>query len=111
MRGPAKKANTREAFVAVFEEQTRRFSAFELLGLSADHPPLTQQSSQEAETLGNFSPSAKAASSLSKAEALRPDSEREVLGPDRQVEIQGPDSQAQENDQGSKAEGSVANFG
>jgi hypothetical protein len=42
MRRPAKKANSREAFAAVFEQQTRRFSAFELLGLATEPSSETQ---------------------------------------------------------------------
>src|SRR5262245_39026070 len=36
MPGSDKKSRSRETFAAVFEEQTRRFSAFELLGLSSN---------------------------------------------------------------------------
>jgi len=87
MRGPAKKANSREAFAAVFEEQTRRFSAFELLGLSTEHLLPAQRNSNEAESLGNLSPSSRAPRRTSEAEALRPDPEREVLIPNPQVEV------------------------
>ena len=87
MRGPAKKVNSREAFAAVFEEQTRRFSAFELLGLSAEHSPPTQQSSNEKELLGNFPLSSKATREIGEVEVLRPDPQGEELIPDPQVKI------------------------
>jgi hypothetical protein len=45
MRGSGKKSASRQAFEAVFEEQARRFSAFELLGLSSEALPPAQQPS------------------------------------------------------------------
>ena len=41
MRGSNKKSKSRQLFEEVFDQQTRRFSAFDLLGLSADHTELS----------------------------------------------------------------------
>jgi hypothetical protein len=104
MRGSAKKTNSREAFAAVFEEQTRRFSAFELLGLSADRPPPPQQSSDESEA--SIGPASKPITpeDSSKAEVLRTHRKTQALIPNPQVEEHRPDGQKQEPKDDSKAE-------
>ena len=85
MRGSAKKANSREAFAAVFEKQTRRFSAFDLLGLSIEQPSPTQQSLDDAELLENLPPSPQISRNTNIPQALRADPEGQDLVPNRQV--------------------------
>ncbi len=101
MRRSAKKINSRDAFAAVFEEQTRRFSAFELLGLSAEPSAQLPQSSHEQVKL----PLAKnLAQDISQAEVLVPGSQVEVLKPNPRVEVLGPDSLEKVNTSSSQAE-------
>ena len=93
MRGSAKKANSREAFAAVFEKQTRRFSAFDLLGLSIEQPTPVQQNLDNAEFLENLPSSPQISSNTNIPQTLRPNPEGQVLVPDRQIEAQRPDHQ------------------
>jgi len=80
MRGSDKKSRTREAFTAVFEEQTRRFSPFELLGLSSESTSPTSQHSV---------PPLEGATHRDKEQAM---AKAQVLGPDRTIQALQPDS-------------------
>jgi hypothetical protein len=71
VRRSDKKPRSREAFAAVFEEQTRRFSAFELLGITSKE---------------ETSPAS------GQVQAIRPDRQGQVLRSDSPGEIQGLDS-------------------
>jgi hypothetical protein len=81
MRGSNKKSRSREAFSAVFDEQTRRFSPFELLGITPDAASLTPPS-----PFTSTRPSERSAQ-----EAEKPDiGQSQILQPDSLVEGQGP---------------------
>ena len=91
MRESDKKSRSREAFAAAFEEQTRRFSPFELLGISPDTSsptsptPLTDTPLPEELTLGAE------AQAIGQAQRFGPYRPAEVLRPDRTGAVQGSD--------------------
>ncbi len=95
MRGSAKKANSREAFAAVFEKQTRRFSAFDLLGLSVEPSAPVQQVLDNAELLENPPSSPQISSNTNLPQALQTNREEQMLVPDPQVQVQGSDHKRQ----------------
>lgn len=83
----AKTPNSREAFAAIFEEQTRRFSAFDLLGLSQDalapsqerqDPPPTRATPTRVELQAPES-------SPTQPQALRPDHQPQAPELDQRV--------------------------
>src|SRR5215510_2047014 len=90
MRGSGKKSRSREAFVAVFEEQTRRFSPFELLGISPDAASPTPSASlidtPLQETLTQLAPGQAAGQD----QIFQSDRTAEMLRPDRAEEVHGP---------------------
>ena len=93
MRAADKKPRSREAFAAVFEEQTRRFSAFELLGLSSDAAPPSPtlpSPAQDAEPewlAGRDEPF-----TTGPDRPLGPDPSAQALQPNRQGAVQSLDS-------------------
>lgn len=111
MSRSVKKSNSRQMFEAVFEQQTRRFSAFDLLGLSSEAPSSPPYSRAPEPALSNL---ADAPSSIEEARAekvvaanlgqqlgetcqakdLRPDSHVHEQGPDGRTQEQRPDSGA-----------------
>src|SRR5262245_30329941 len=80
MRGADKKSRSREAFAAVFEEQTRRFSPFELLGISSDTASLTHPTSLTDTPLHETSTQRTEEQAAGQAQILPPDRSAEVQG-------------------------------
>jgi len=112
MSRSAKKSNSRQMFEAVFEQQTRRFSAFDLLGLSSEAPfpsvtPSPQTSEVTSKSLENVEsvvePSAGTVNTGqdqqvvvdSQGLALRDDSQAQELAPDSHPLELGPYGNAQ----------------
>src|SRR5262249_16195475 len=91
MRGSDKKSRSREAFAAVFEEQTRRFSPFELLGISSDTASSAPPTSLTDKSLPEMSTQGAEEQVKKQAQTLWPDRTTEILRTDRLVEVQGPD--------------------
>jgi O6-methylguanine-DNA--protein-cysteine methyltransferase len=91
MRGSDKKSRSREAFAAVFEEQTRRFSPFELLGIApaaaspTPPPSLADTPPSEWPAQGVEEPD------IEPAQTFGPDHTAQALRPDGLGEVQGPD--------------------
>jgi len=106
MRTQAKKPSSRQAFESVFEEQARRFSAFDLLGLTPEvTSPSSSQGSQDTSSKWSGDTVPAAGSNADRGQAFGSDSQREVPGPDRQALAQRSDSHSQELRPDSQAEG------
>jgi hypothetical protein len=96
VRAADKKPRSREAFAAVFEEQTRRFSAFELLGLSSEavpSSPTLPSPVQDAEPewlAGRDKPF-----TTGPGRPIGPDPSAQALRPNRPGAVQSPDSLSQ----------------
>lgn len=87
MAGSGKRARSREAFTAVFEDQTRRFSPFELLGIKSDTTsPPTLPPSPDPSLKDDLSP---------QVEPIPPGITLEQ-GPDRDIYALVPDHKAEE---------------
>jgi hypothetical protein len=111
----AKKSKSRQAFEEVFEEQTRRFSAFDLLGLSSNTTISPAQKSSHAatawlkESSKPSEPNQDKDRSLSidtdsQGKVLIPDCHTSELGSDGQVGMLPPDSHRQDHRPDSEAE-------
>lgn len=103
MQKPGKKPRSREAFAAVFEEQTRRFSAFELLGLSSEPSPSSPAPQPSGEVSDWLADTVQSPESLRQAEGtgrqaegLRADPQGEAFVIDRRGQEQRPDSLVQD---------------
>jgi hypothetical protein len=78
----AKGPNSRAAFAAIFEEQTRRFSAFDLLGLSHEALGPSPPNDRTALPAAIAPESAAPQELLSQAQALVPDRQAQAFIPD-----------------------------
>src|SRR5262249_34193566 len=85
-----KKSRSREAFAAAFEEQTRRFSPFELLGISSDTvPPTPLPSPAKTPPAEGFTQDIEG-QAKELVQTLGPDSGAPILRPDSQTEVENP---------------------
>lgn len=108
MPKPVKKTGSRQMFEAVFEEQTRRFSAFEILGLSTAVPSPSPsgpsqsgpgewlQAPQVTKVPEADSDHSRESRKTAEGEELRPDRSVQVLRTDRSTSELRPDGEVEE---------------
>jgi hypothetical protein len=84
----AKKTKPRQEFEAIFEQQTRRFSAFDMLGLSTEESPPSEDSDSPPPVVLKKDPVQPS------TENLPPDGRYQVPSPDRQHQVPAVDRQS-----------------